>query len=93
MPRAVIVTGATSEFGDAIARRFVTRGTAVLATGRREQRLLRLQKELGDLLHPLVLDGRDRSAANRGFATLPSMFPKVDLLVNNDELSLSGANS
>jgi 3-hydroxy acid dehydrogenase / malonic semialdehyde reductase len=60
----------------------------VIATSRREQRLLRLQKELGDLLHPLVLDVRDRSAVNQAFATLPSMFAKVDLSVNNAGLSV-----
>jgi 3-hydroxy acid dehydrogenase / malonic semialdehyde reductase len=60
----------------------------VIATSRREQRLLRLQKELGDLLHPLVLDVRDRSAANQAFATLPSMFAKVDLSVNNAGFSV-----
>jgi 3-hydroxy acid dehydrogenase/malonic semialdehyde reductase len=87
MPQIVIVTGATSGFGEAIARRFVAQGAAVVATGRREQRLLHLQEELGELLHPLVLDVRDRSAVEQAFATLPPRFTDVDLLVNNAGLS------
>jgi 3-hydroxy acid dehydrogenase / malonic semialdehyde reductase len=87
MPQVAIVTGATSGFGDAIARRFVSQGTAVIATGRREERLFSLREELGDLLHPLVLDVRDRSAVVQAFAALPPRFAHVDLLVNNAGLS------
>jgi hypothetical protein len=43
----VFITGATSGFGQAAARRYVAAGAKVIATGRRMDRLIDLQIELG----------------------------------------------
>lgn len=87
--KTVLVTGATAGFGAAIARRFITEGHKVIATGRREDRLQELQAEFGaDKLLPLVLDARDRKATEATFAALPAPFAEVDILVNNAGLAL-----
>src|SRR5665213_2693834 len=63
MSMIVLVTGATSGFGAAIARRFAAEGHRIVAVGRRRARLETLTDELGaGQVHPLVLDVRDRAA-------------------------------
>lgn len=79
----VLVTGATSGFGRATARRFIQAGARVIATGRRKERLDALGKELGDRLHPIVLDMRDSDALLAAVQGLPRPFADVSILVNN----------
>ena len=80
----VCVTGATSGFGAAIARRFVREGHRVIATGRRVERLEALQAELGAAsVHIAGLDVRDRAAIEGFVAALPAGWTDVDVLVNN----------
>ena len=87
-PSVVFITGATAGFGLAIARRFAADGTRVIAAGRRAERLADLKSELGDLMHSVVLDVRDRAAVERAVADLPAPFAAVDVLVNNAGLAL-----
>jgi 3-hydroxy acid dehydrogenase/malonic semialdehyde reductase len=84
----VFVTGATSGFGAAIARRFAGDGALVIATGRRKDRLDALREELGERLLPVVLDVRNRQAVDQALASLPPEFSAIDLLVNNAGLAL-----
>ena len=84
----VFVTGATAGFGAANARRFVAAGHHVVAAGRRADRLDALKAELGDAVHPCVLDVTDRAAIEAVLATLPAAFAGVDVLVNNAGLAL-----
>ena len=71
----ILVTGATAGFGAAIARRFAAAGARIIAAGRRRERLDALATELGhDLIHPLVLDVRDRAAVEAAIAGLPAEF-------------------
>ena len=84
----VFVTGASSGFGTAIARRFVRSGALVVAAARRVDRLEVLHKELGEHLLPLALDVRDRAAVQHVIDALPGKFATVDVLVNNAGLAL-----
>ncbi|MDI3258580.1 MAG: SDR family oxidoreductase [Sinobacteraceae bacterium] len=84
----VFVTGASSGFGAAIARRFAAEGHAVVAAARRAERLHELKKEFGARLLPLTLDVRDRAAVERAVAQLPPAFADIDVLVNNAGLAL-----
>jgi 3-hydroxy acid dehydrogenase/malonic semialdehyde reductase len=85
----VLVTGATSGFGAAIARRFAIEGHAVIAVGRRRERLDALVHELaGHYVHPVLLDVRDRGAIAAALGALPRELAAVDLLVNNAGLAL-----
>ncbi|WP_346795897.1 SDR family NAD(P)-dependent oxidoreductase [Halomonas sp. Bachu 37] len=57
----VFITGATSGIGRASARRFAEAGWSLVLTGRREERLSQLQRELQDLVpaHAARLDVTD----------------------------------
>lgn len=82
--RTVFITGASSGFGAAAARRFAARGDRIIVAARRTDRLRDLAKELGpDLVLPLSLDIRDRASVERITATLPPDFAEIDILVNN----------
>ncbi len=85
----ILVTGATSGFGDAIARRLVGDGHRVVATGRREERLRALADSLGPALHPFRLDVTDRQAVSALPESLPDGWREIDVLVNNAGLARS----
>jgi len=91
MSLTVLITGATSGFGEAMARRFVHDGHRVIATGRRAERLEALRKELGSTLLPFQLDVTDAAAAAALPGSLPEGWQEVDVLVNNAGLALGNA--
>ncbi|BET96877.1 bifunctional NADP-dependent 3-hydroxy acid dehydrogenase/3-hydroxypropionate dehydrogenase YdfG [Xenorhabdus taiwanensis] len=84
----VFVTGATSGFGEAIARKFIKHGSIVIATGRRKDRLDQLKNELGENFNPIQLDVRNRTAIEQTVQQLPDNLRNVDVLVNNAGLAL-----
>jgi serine 3-dehydrogenase len=87
-PRTAFITGATSGFGAAAAKRFVAGGWNVVATGRRADRLQTLVDALGaDRVHPAVFDVRDETAMRAALASIPPHFNTIDLLVNNAGLA------
>ena len=90
MPIAMI-TGATSGFGRAAARRFAAAGWSLILTGRRSERLKELEQELGDSVEvlTLTLDVRDAEAVARAVEELPDAFREVTCLVNNAGLALA----
>jgi 3-hydroxy acid dehydrogenase / malonic semialdehyde reductase len=87
-PATVFVTGASSGFGAATARRFAAAGARVIAAARRVDRLDGLAKELGPSVLTVALDVRDRDAVSAAVALLPPEFAAVDVLVNNAGLAL-----
>lgn len=84
----VMVTGASSGFGAAIARRFAATAARVVVCARRGDRLAALAAELGDRVHAIELDVRDRVAVERAIADLPGELAAIDVLVNNAGLAL-----
>jgi 3-hydroxy acid dehydrogenase / malonic semialdehyde reductase len=78
----VLVTGASSGFGTAIARRFAAEGAKVIAAARRRDRLEALAAETGAV--PIELDVRDRPAVEQTLGELG----EIDVLVNNAGLAL-----
>jgi 3-hydroxy acid dehydrogenase/malonic semialdehyde reductase len=83
-----LVTGATAGFGEAIARRLVRDGYRVVATGRRRERLERLERELGNAVLAFTLDVTDKAAMAALSSSLPAPFSDIDVLVNNAGLAL-----
>ncbi len=83
IPMVVFVTGATSGFGEAIARRFASDGAKVIGTGRREEKLQKLAGSLGANFLPLTFDVSKLKEVEQAIAGLPNGFREVDLLVNN----------
>ncbi|MDA8050550.1 MAG: SDR family NAD(P)-dependent oxidoreductase [Rhodospirillales bacterium] len=88
MPLTYLVSGASSGFGAAIARRTIADGHRVIAAARRRDRLEGLRAELGERLLPLPLDVTDRAAVATLPASLPEGWREVDVLVNNAGLAL-----
>ena len=88
MSLTLLVTGATSGFGDAISRRAVRDGHRVIAIGRRADRLHALQREMGEAVLPLPLDVTDAAAVAALPGSLPAGWAEVDVLVNNAGLAL-----
>lgn len=84
----VFITGASSGFGIAIARRFARDGARLILAARRGDHLNTLARELGPRAHVLPLDVRQRKSVEQAVAGLPAEFQAVDLLVNNAGLAL-----
>lgn len=87
--RIAFVTGATSGFGAAFARRIAKAGGKVIATGRRVERLEALGADCpADSVLLRTLDLRDTAAIAATVAELPDEFAAIDLLFNNAGLAL-----
>lgn len=91
MSKIVFITGATSGFGAATARRFAHDGWAVVISGRRKERLRSLGDELGFLapVHTVVLDVQNADAVREAIGSLPAKFRDIHTLVNNAGLALA----
>ena len=90
MTGTVFVTGASSGFGEACAKRFAREGRRLVVSARRTDRLKRLAEELSATteVFPLALDVRDRQAVGQVVGQLPENFRDVDVLINNAGLAL-----
>ncbi len=89
--KTVFITGATSGFGEACARRFASEtGWQLVITGRRKERLEALAQELSAScpVHSIVFDMRDEAAIKDAISTLPEAFSDVHTLINNAGLAL-----
>jgi sulfoacetaldehyde reductase len=91
MSKVVFITGATSGFGRATARRFAEAGWSLVLSGRREERLIELQQELSAKVpvHIAVLDVRDAAAVQKMVDDLPEGFRNIRSLINNAGLALA----
>jgi 3-hydroxy acid dehydrogenase/malonic semialdehyde reductase len=92
MNRIVFITGATSGFGEACAFRFASEGYDIIATGRREERLQALKKNIesthGVRVLPLAFDVQDRKSVFERVSGIPEDWQTIDVLVNNAGLAL-----
>lgn len=84
----VLITGASSGFGEEMARKFAQNGHKVIATGRRKDRLDTLAAELGTSLLAVEMDVRDKASIAGALAGLPSGWNEIDVLINNAGLAL-----
>ncbi|MFZ6774467.1 SDR family oxidoreductase [Undibacterium sp. SXout7W] len=84
----VLITGASSGFGEEMARRFVKEGHRVIAAARRADRLSGLQKELGAALLPVTMDVTDKASVAQALAGLSDDWKTIDVLINNAGLAL-----
>jgi len=88
---SVLITGATSGFGKAAAQRFAKAGWSLILTGRRQERLDALEKELSQQVPvlTLALDVRDSDAVTDTISNLPESFLPLTCLINNAGLALA----
>ena len=87
----VLVTGATSGIGKAIAELFAINGYKVIITGRRKDRLDLIKEEFiacfSSRIESLCFDIRDEAAVEQAFSKLPEEWKKIDILINNAGLA------
>jgi hypothetical protein len=87
----VVITGASSGIGRALARTFARNGHAVLAVARREERLQALCQEMAvkreAAIHCLALDITAQGATQTLFEEAIRIFGKVHVLINNAGMS------
>lgn len=91
MNKIVLITGATSGIGLACAKKFSKNGDKLILTGRNEQRLEEIRKELeGNATDVITLtfDVRDVKQAEKCLSELPQEWKSIDVLVNNAGLAL-----
>lgn len=89
----VLITGASSGFGEAMARKFVQQGHRVIAAARRLERLQQLQLELGQALLATQLDVTDKASIAAMLQNLPGEWRDIDVLINNAGLALGLASA
>ena len=89
MAKTVLITGASSGFGEAIARHYAVKGDNLVLVARRLERLEALQARLASSckIHLVQLDVRDREQVMEKLGNLPAEFAEVDILINNAGLA------
>jgi 3-hydroxy acid dehydrogenase/malonic semialdehyde reductase len=92
MSTIVLITGATSGFGKALALKFGANNYKLIITGRRAERLEELKHTLtstyGVEVLTLCFDVQDRQATFAAIEQLPEAWKAIDILVNNAGLAL-----
>lgn len=87
----ILITGASSGIGAAMARIFAQAGAKLILAARRQERLEQLadelSKEFANPTHLLPLDVRDRTAVESAISSLPAEWSAIDILINNAGLS------
>jgi NADP-dependent 3-hydroxy acid dehydrogenase YdfG len=91
MNRVVMITGATSGIGEALALEWASRGAKVVAVGRRADRLRALEERLGadrclGVEADVCVDGSMEKAVEAALAK----FARLDVVVANAGMSVSG---
>lgn len=92
MGKIALITGATSGIGKAIAVKLAENGYDIIITGRREERLSELEKEIevkyGSKVLPLCFDVRVFAQVAEALTNLPSEWKSIDILINNAGLAV-----
>ncbi len=90
--KIVLVTGATSGIGRAIAIELANDGYDIIITGRRADRLMKLEHEIKSVsktsrILSMHFDVRNLSEVESAFHKLPNEWSKISILVNNAGLA------
>ena len=83
-PQVILVTGASSGFGKAIAEELVKRGYTVYGTSRKGC-------DFGNGVKMLSMDVRDRSSVQAAVNSVMDECGRIDVLINNAGVGISGA--
>ncbi len=87
----ILITGATSGIGKAAAEKFAQNHFNLIITGRRKDRLERiessLKKKIGIQVFSLCFDIRKREEVDRAIESLPAEWKNISILLNNAGLA------
>lgn len=91
MNKVILITGATSGFGEASAHLFAKNNWDIIITGRRKERLEKLKAELKSNFNIDVLsicfDVRNLDEVKTAILSLQDKWKKIDVLLNNAGLA------
>ena len=89
--KIILISGATSGFGKATAEIFAKNNYNLILTGRREDRLQKIAKDLSEQYNvevlPLCFDIRDQKAVEKAILSLGESWKNIDVLLNNAGLA------
>lgn len=89
--KTILITGATSGFGEAAAHKFAANGWNMILTGRRKERLDAIEKAIKDKFAVNVLslcfDVRNLNEVQNAIHSLPESWKNIDVLLNNAGLA------
>lgn len=85
--KVALVTGATGGIGGGIAKALHQAGATVILSGRKEEALQALQKELGERASYMTADLSSGEACEKLIADVEAAHGKLDILVNNAGLT------
>jgi NAD(P)-dependent dehydrogenase (short-subunit alcohol dehydrogenase family) len=88
----VVVTGATSGLGAAMAAALVEAGARVMVTGRDEARARQAAQRLGPMAVPCGLDVRDERSVAACVTRARNAWGGIDMLVNNAGIGMRTVN-
>jgi NADP-dependent 3-hydroxy acid dehydrogenase YdfG len=92
MNKTILITGANSGFGKAIALNLSKHGFNLILTGRSLEKLQPVMNEIKTIfpskIHPLVFDVRDFESVKQAIESLPAELQQIDILINNAGLAL-----
>jgi len=91
MTKTILITGATSGFGEASAYLFAKNNWNIIITGRRKERLEKLEAELKSTYNidvlSLCFDVRNIEEVKSAIASLKDEWKNIDVLLNNAGLA------
>ena len=88
--KTIFITGASSGFGEATARKFSLGGCRLVLLARRREKLIDLVNQLGgeNKCQFICADVRDNEEVENALSDLPDAFKSIDVLINNAGLAL-----
>lgn len=96
MNKIVLITGATSGFGEACALKFASNNYDVIITGRRVERLQSLSQKIQEQYAvralPLSFDIKNKDEVLAAVNTLTNEWKNIDILINNAGLAVGRDN-
>jgi len=94
----ILITGATSGLGYAMAKALLSKGARVFLTGRSPERVSQAVSELRSLRFPdgecegAVVDVRDERSISSGLAEMLRLWDGIDILINNAGIGMRTVN-
>jgi len=92
IPKTVLITGANTGFGKAIAINLCKHNYNLILSGRSLEKLMPVMAEIELMsttkMYPLIMDVRDFEVCKKAIHAIPEPFQNIDVLINNAGLAL-----